>query len=256
MDTIGRGPACSLEGSLATFMALSVLCGSALAQSVEARVGSNSSPSVSGSLVNLVNSADAPDARGIPDTSDEVESPVNGGAMQRWLRPVGAGSNGAPRYTRSDVEVAPWRNLPGLQAAGALRAEVTEFSSRWWYSTGPTDIGFGVGTIALIATPMGGGVTADAVNSGIALASSPTLSLGIRRRTSAASTVYADATRTRTIGVNGIDSYSGKVGVEWKSAESRWSVAYSGLGMRLSAESRMTLSLRKGGLGIYMRSRF
>ena len=99
-------------------------------------------------------------------------------------------------------------------------------------------------------------MAADTAATGVALASSPSLSVGLRRRTTATSTVFADATGSRSIGVSGIDTYSGKVGVEWKKAESRWSVAYSGLGLRLSSESRMIVNLRKGGVGIYMRSQF
>ena len=117
-------------------------------------------------------------------------------------------------------------------------------------------MGFGVGSVALMANPTAGAVAADGTATSIALVSSPSLSVGIRRRTSDVSTLYADATHARSIGVSGIDSYLGKVGVEWKTAESRWSIAYSGLGMRLSSESRMTVSLRKGGLGIYMRKQF
>ena len=257
------GHAFSVEVPVATAMALLVLCGSTLAQSTNPlpEPGSVNPNADSASQVSPV---DTSDPRESAFTSDEVDYSATGDATQRRLRPFGATSNAAPRYIRSDVEVAPWQNLAGLYAASGYRAEISEISSRWWFSTGLTAVGFGVGSVALTARPMLGiaavnaavNAAVHAADAGVVLASSPSLSLGIRRRTSAASTVYADATRTLSIGVSGIDSYSGKVGVEWKTAESRWSVAYSGLGMRLTSESRMTVSLRKGGLAVYMRRQF
>lgn len=258
MDIIGLRPAVNAAAPVATAMALSVLCSSVLAQSVLPLPAPDST-----SLGTDSTSQAAPgkslDSRESSFTSEDVEHPANGEMIQRRLRFFGAGSSGAPRYTRSNIEVEPWQNLPGLQAAVGYRTEVSEISSRWWFSTGHIDVGFGVGSVALMAQPMAGASAtsaADAAFSGIALASSPSLSVGIRRRTSAVSALYADATHSRSLGASGIDSYSGKVGVEWKTAESRWSVAYSGLGLRLSSQSRMTVSLRKGGLGIYMRSQF
>ena len=255
MNITGLGHVVSLEKPLATAVVLSVLCGSTLAQPANASSEPGSTLPDAGSIAQ-VQFTEPVDLQESAFISNEVEPPSTSKFIQRRLRPFGAGSNGAPRYLRSDVEVAQWRNLPGLQAAGDYRAEVSEISSRWWFSAGRTDVGFGVGSVALMARPMLGVSADDAATVGIALASAPSLSVGIRRRTSSVSTVYADATRSYNIGLNGIDSYSGKVGVEWKSAESRWSIAYSGLGLRLSPESRMTVNLRRGGLGIYMRSRF
>jgi len=255
MGTTGLEQACSLRAPLASAMACSVLCGCALAQSVNVQAGTGP-VSPGPDPISPVIVEEVPDSRDIVGASYPVDYPETGQAIQRRLRPFGAGNNGAPRFTRSDTEVATWQSLPSLQEAGRFRTELSEFSSRWWFSTGRTDVGFGVGSVVLMAMPVSAGVSPDATNIGMSIAASPALSVGIRRKTSAVSTVYADATRTRSMGVNGIDSYSGKVGVEWKTAESRWSVAYSGLGMRLGSESRMTLSLRKGGLGIYMRSKF
>ena len=255
MNITGLGRLVSLETPVATLLALSVFCASTLAQSVNVASETGSILPDAGSVAQ-VRSAESFDLQESALTSDEVERSSTSEVIQRRLRLFGASTNGAPRHTRSDLEVATWRNLPDLQAAGDYRAEVSEITSRWWFSTGRTDLGFGVGSVALMARPIQGASLDDAATAGIALASSPALSVGIRRRTSSVSTVYADATRSRNIGLNGIDSYSGKVGVEWKSAESRWSVAYSGLGLRLSSESRMTVNLRRGGLGIYMRSQF
>ena len=70
--------------------------------------------------------------------------------------------------------------------------------------------------------------------------------------------MFADASGARGFGPSNGDAYLGKVGVEWKpaSAASRWNIAYGGIGWRLSADSRMTLRIRGGGLGLYMRSQF
>lgn len=255
MGTIGFGHAFPLVAPLATAMACTVLCASAAAQAVGAQTacdclssGHDSTPDAAFAV--------AVAAQNSTGASGQVEYADTGESRHRQIRPFGSGTNGAIRYIRSNVEVSTWRNLPGLQEAGRYRAELSEISARWWFSAGRTDVGLGMGSVVLTTPPVSVGAAADTANSGAALAASPAVSVGIRRRTSAASTVYADATRSRSMGVNGVDSYSGKVGVEWKSAESQWSLAYSGLGMRLSPESRMTLSLRKGGLGIYMRSRF
>jgi len=255
MDITELGYAITVEVQAVTVVAISVLCGTALAQSANALAEPDSS-CPHADLTSQVNPAELSDPWVSSLTSDDVQSAATSEATRPRVRSFGTSSNGAPWYTRSNVDVEPWRNLPGLRAAFGYRTELFEVSSRWWFSTGRTDVGFGVGSVALVANPTVGAVAADAAVASIALVSSPSLSVGIRRRTSDVSTLYADATRARSIGVSGIDSYSGKVGVEWKTAESRWSIAYSGLGMRLSSESRMTVSLRKGGLGIYMRSQF
>ena len=40
----------------------------------------------------------------------------------------------------------------------------------------------------------------------------------------------------------------GKVGIEFKSAQSRWNIACGGLGLRVAADTRMTLRVRRGGV--------
>ena len=95
-------------------------------------------------------------------------------------------------------------------------------------------------------------------NSTILLASAPSLTVGMRYRASPQSTLFADAAGTRGLGFNSGDAYLGKVGVEWNpaSAAARWHIAYGGIGWKLSADSRMTLRIRSGGIGLYMRSQF
>jgi len=162
----------------------------------------------------------------------------------------GAGSNDAPRFVRSDDPSEARRSAPGY------RGETTELSYRWWLSKGRADLGLGVGTLAYVVRPTGslpglGGDTGATV-----LASGTVLTLGMRYRTSASSAVFADAASWRGAGLNGGDTVVGKVGLEFKTAKSSWNVAYGGLGLTLPGDARMTLRVRRGGLGLYMRSSF
>jgi len=153
------------------------------------------------------------------------------------------------------VDAAPAR--PGF------RSEVTELSYRWWAARGRAELGLGIGTLAYVtqliervrpAAAHLTGANGDAANAAV-LGSGSVLTLGMRYRASDRSTLYADAADVRRMGFER-DAVVGKVGIEFKSAQSQWSIAYGGLGVRLADDTRMTLRLRKGGLGIYMRSSF
>lgn len=164
--------------------------------------------------------------------------------------PAGAGKNDAPRFTRTDMLAEPQRSLPGY------RNELTELSYRWWASTGRADVGVGLGTVAYVARPTGSlpGLAGDGAT--LALASGTVLTLGMRYRTSEHSALFADAAGVRGLKPYGGEAVVGKVGIEFKAAQSRWNIAYGGLGLQLADDTRMTLRLRKGGLGVYMRSSF
>jgi len=173
------------------------------------------------------------------------------------------GLNGSPRITRVDLAVGtPSAGFAGMPALRPDSARLSDISYRFWVSRGRADLGIGIGTMALTAQPMGTapsaapGAASD--NPSIVLASAPALSVGMRFRASPQSTVFADASGIRGLGANNGDAYLGKVGVEWKptSFASRWNIAYGGIGWRLNADSRMTLRIRRGGLGLYMRSQF
>jgi hypothetical protein len=168
----------------------------------------------------------------------------------RELRPIGAGNNDAPRLTRSDLVAEPQRNLPGY------RNEVSELTFGWWASSGRADVGVGLGTLAYVARPTGGvpGLAGD--DGARAIAAGTVLTMGLRYRTSARSAVFADASGVRGAGFDSGDAVVGKVGLEFKSAQSRWNMTYGGLGLKLAGDARMTLRLRRGGFGIYMRSAF
>ncbi len=175
-------------------------------------------------------------------------------------------TSGSLRVTRVDLGVrnptVEVMGVQGLQNVQPDSARLSDISYRYWLSRGRTDVGFGIGTLTLTARPLGTppsaapGPTLD--NSRILLASAPTLTVGMRYRATPQSTLFADAAGTRGLGSNSGDAYLGKVGVEWKPASfsSRWNIAYGGIGWKLSSDSRMTLRIRSGGVGLYMRSQF
>jgi hypothetical protein len=171
-------------------------------------------------------------------------------APPRGLQPIGAGTNDAPRLMRSDLVLEPRRSLPGY------RHEASELSYRWWASSGRADLGVGLGTLTYVVRPTGSvpGLAGD--DGARAIAAGTVLTMGMRYRTSARSAVFADASGVRGAGFDSGDAVVGKVGLEFKAAQSRWNVSYGGLGFKLAGDARMTLRLRRGGFGIYMRSAF
>jgi hypothetical protein len=81
----------------------------------------------------------------------------------------------------------------------------------------------------------------------------PALSIGLR-----STTLKSDAPASnlvdRTFGSGG-ESYVRKVGIEWKPAQSRLFLN-QGLGIRLDGDDRVMVRMRKGSLGLYLRSNF
>ncbi len=173
-----------------------------------------------------------------------------GSALAAAVAPLGAGSNGAPRLVRNDDPVEPGRSAPGY------RGETTELSYRWWVSKGHADLGLGLGALAYVARPTGSLPGLGPDGGTMLLASGSVLTLGMRYRTSARSSVFADAANWRGAGPGGGEALVGKVGLEFKTAKSRWNLAYGGLGLTLPGDARMTLRMRRGGLALYMHSSF
>lgn len=116
----------------------------------------------------------------------------------------------------------------------------SEISVSRWTRAGRADLGWGIGSISL---------TDRSTNT-------TTLMLGLRYRTSERAALYADATHVPGIGLNGEDQVVSKVGIELKSAQSRWNLAYGGLGMRLAGDARMTLKARRGGVELTLKRAF
>lgn len=162
----------------------------------------------------------------------------------------GAGTNDAPSVVRYDAPIESQRAMPGY------RTETTEVGYRWWLSRGRADLGLGLGTLTQGARPTGslGGVAND--GSASVLAAATVMTVGMRYRSSDRATLYADASGVRGHGFDGREAVVGKVGIEFKAAQSRFDIAYGGLGLKLDGDTRMTVRVKRGGLGIFMRSKF
>ena len=157
------------------------------------------------------------------------------------------------RLTRSDTQSEPVRRLPGY------RSELNELSYRWWLSSERADVGLGLGTVSYGLRPMGGlrALPGEPIDDASKLIATGTvLTLGMRYRTSAHSSLFADAAGVRGLGLSSGDVLVGKVGVDFTLAQARWNIAYGGLALRLDGDTRMTLRVRKGGLALYMRRSF
>ena len=154
------------------------------------------------------------------------------------------------QVTRVELPNVASPSLPGY------RTDLTELSYRRWVSRGRADVGWGIGSVLLVDRPTGllPGRYGDAA--GVTTGAGTMLMLGLRYRTGAQSSIYADAAQVRGLGLDGEDRVVGKVGIEFKVAQSNWKISYGGLGFRLAGDARMTVKLRHGGLGIYMRSTF
>ena len=191
-------------------------------------------------------------ATAVPVRADDAGEPDEGAAGSAVVAAnVEAGGNAAPRVVRVDDPSEPGRSAPGY------RGETTELGYRWWVSKGRADLGLGLGTLSYVVRPTGSlpGV-GGADNGASVLASGSVLTLGMRYRTSARSAVFADAAGWHGPGLSGRDAVVGKVGLEFKTAKSRWNIAYGGLGLTLPGDARMTLRVRRGGLALFMHSSF
>lgn len=164
----------------------------------------------------------------------------------------------APQVMRVEMDRSSHPGAPSLaHAPPGSRADVSGVSLRWWKSVGPAatglDVGLGLGTVGYLVRPPVQGAT----DSSASLANpSPLLTVGMRYRTSERSAVYADTSSARGFAANGHDAYTAKVGMEWKSASSPVRLMQGGLGMQLDGGGRMMLRVRKGTVGVYLRSAF
>jgi len=150
------------------------------------------------------------------------------------------GSLADPLPAAHDVQGRPLTDVAGL-------------SVRWWARRGRTDIGLGVGTLALVDPRADQPGLAHPMLRG----AQPTLTLGLRYRMSGEAALYADATSVRSLAAEAMpDLYATKVGMEWKPAKSRFGFENRSLGIQLQSGYRMSLRARKGGLGVYFRGNF
>ena len=82
----------------------------------------------------------------------------------------------------------------------------------------------------------------------------PSVSLGLRTVTP--SPTAASSLLERAIGTGAGPATSSSVGIEWKPVPSQLMFLRQGLGIRLGGDDRLTMQLRKGTLGIYMKRDF
>lgn len=181
---------------------------------------------------------------------EAAEEPVLASPLQRS---TAVDPLAAPRFSRTDAVVsAP---LPvSLAAPSAARFDLTGFSRRWWLSGERADLGVGLGAIGYRTTGIGG----RALDEGQSLRHAvPSVSLAMRYRVSPGSAVYADTSNARGLYGPGSDAYFTKLGVEWSGRpQSGWSLARGGIGLQLDSGKTMTMRIKGGGLGIYLRSKF
>lgn len=135
--------------------------------------------------------------------------------------------------------------------AGGAPLGMAGGSYRWWLQRGAAGIGIGLGSMGAVVMPAAG--AAQPLRLGAMV---PTVSVGLRYRTTPNSLVYADAMQARNLLPGGVDAYQAKVGVEWARRESPWRLDGGSLGLRLDSGLRMSLRLRKDKVGIYVRSTF
>ena len=159
----------------------------------------------------------------------------------------------APRLTSERTRIVGTEAL-AVGTDGRPLTELGGVSYRWWLSHGRSDVGVGVGALGRVITPPPG-----VVDGGTSLAGSvPTVTLGWRYRVSNDSVVFADASGARGLGLNGTGNYvNTKLGAEWKSPASRFGLDKRGhLGIQFDSGYRMSLRLRKSGVGVYVRGQF
>lgn len=185
-----------------------------------------------------------------------LDLPVAGDSMMARIGPSLVGERRAPPAPRVTAERT---RLIGADAVaigtdGRALTELSGVSYRWWLSRGRSDVGVGVGALGRVIAPPPG-----IVDGGTGLAGSvPTVTVGWRYRVSNDSVVFADASGARGLGANGTGNFvNTKLGAEWKSPVSRFGLDKRGhLGIRLDSGYRMSLRLRKSGVGVYVRGQF
>ena len=134
---------------------------------------------------------------------------------------------------------------------GRPLAEAAGFSYRWWLRRGRPTSASASARIGRVVAPI------EASGEASLAYAAPTLTLGLRYQLTERSTLYADASGARRVqGEAGADLFATKLGVEWARSRSRLGFDKGALGLRLDSGYRMSLRIRHGGLGIYVRGQF
>ena len=143
------------------------------------------------------------------------------------------------------------RARAGLDAYGRPQGEVGGVSYRWWVGHGASNFGVGVGALGyMVPSP-------DARGGQTLAYTSSMLRVGWRYQMNPGSTVFADASGARRFNEDTSDRVSTKVGVEWKARATKFGLdASRSLAFQLDSGYRMSLKVRRNGIGVYVRGQF
>jgi len=180
--------------------------------------------------------SDLPAIDAVASTGDSMNSRL--GRMAPAVLPAAP-----PKVT---VEHAP--------AAGSERAlaPLGGVSYRWWLTHGPSNFGLGVGSFAYVVPSL------EIGGPPFLTYSASMLTVGYRYQVNPSSTVFADASGARHFDGDTADRYSTKVGVEWKARSNNLGLdgASRSLTFQLDSGYRMSLKVRRNGVGVYLKGQF
>lgn len=157
-----------------------------------------------------------------------------------------------PELSAERIRLEP-SGVGPLAPDGTAVQQMAAVDVRWWLLRGPASVRLGVGTLQLLhpvpeALPQPGAE---------ALPLAPTVSVGMSVLMTRRSALYADA--SSAVGLpadSGLGYMRTKVGLEWKPAKSRLGLDEGRVGIQFDSGYRLSLRVRRGGVGVYLRGQF
>lgn len=142
-------------------------------------------------------------------------------------------------------------NGSGFDAYGRPLVELGGVTYRWWVTRGATNFGVGVGALGYVVPSTDGSAQSMAYSSSV-------LTFGVRHQVDSGSTLFADASGARRFDADTNNRYSTKVGVEWKGRSNKFGLdgASRSLALQLDSGYKMSVRVRRNGVGIYMKGQF
>lgn len=196
----------------------------------------------------LADDARAQDVAAIPAASGEAMNSLLG-----RIAPATLAVTPPPRVTLERNHLRDGdRVRAGLDAYGRPQGEVGGVSYRWWVGHGAANFGVGVGALGyMVHSP-------EAMGAQTLNYTSSLLTVGWRYQVNPGSTVFADASGARRFNQDTADRVSTKVGVEWKARSNKFGLdgASRSLAFQLDSGYRMSLKVRRNGIGVYVRGQF
>lgn len=165
--------------------------------------------------------------------------------LSRWL---GRMALAGVTATWAVATVAAEPDAPATSLHWSTNAEYSGGDYRWALSRGALDIGLRFDTPAR----SGPAYVPRLDAAGPIVSNLPAVSLGLRAAASGSDNTGSLLERA----AGSAPSTTRSVGIEWKPAQSQLMFIRQGLGIRLSGDDRLTMQLRGGTLGIYMRRDF